>query len=183
MPRPAMIRQLASTLRDKRGVATVELALVSTLVVGMMLPLFDIGMGYYVRTQTHTAAEAGAEYAFIHGWSGTNSTVQSNMTAAVTSATNLSVSASPAPSLSCGCVNGTTINAVTMTGSYQEGDCANAFPDSNNPTSHNCPSPNNQVPAGAYVTVNAQASYTPLFHYLGMGSTITFTATSVVRVE
>ena len=168
-----MSRQFSRTLRDKRGVATVELALVSTLVVGMMLPLFDIGMGFYVRTQTHTAAEAGAEYAFLHGWSGTNSTGQPSITSAVTSATNLSVSASPAPSLSCGCVDGTTINAVTMTPPYQETDCS----------THTCTSPNNTVGAGAYVTVNAQATYTPLFTYLGMGAPITFTATSVVRVE
>ena len=118
-----MIRQFARTLRDRRGVATVELALVSTLVVGLMLPMFDIGMGFYFKTQTHTAAEAGAEYAFIHGWSGTNSTTQSSIPSAVTSATGLSVSASPAPTLACGCVDGTTINS-DHDPPYQETDCS-----------------------------------------------------------
>jgi len=171
---PAVIRGFfARTLRDRQGVATVELALVSTLLVGMMLPLFDIGMGFYVKTQTHTAAEAGAEYAFIHGWTGSNSTGQPGMTSAVTNATNLSVSSTPAPSLSCGCVDGTTITAVAMTGSYQETDCAG----------HACTSPNNTVGAGAFVSVSAQATYTPLFTYLGFGNPVTFTATSVVRVK
>ena len=39
--------------------------------------------------------------------------------------------------------------------------------------SHTCTSPNNTVDAGAFVTVNAQATYTPLLTYLGFGSPVT----------
>lgn len=168
-------RAARTGFRDRRGVATVELALVSTVMIGLMLPMFDIGMGFYFKTQVHTAAQAGAEYAYVHGWNSTNTTTQTSILSAVTSATGLSaIAASPAPTLACGCVDGTTITLSTPSSPYTSDTCASQT---------TCAGSNNPVKPGAFVTVNAQATYTPLITYLGFGSPVTLSATSVVRVQ
>jgi hypothetical protein len=185
---------------DVRGVATVELALVSVVMVLIMLPMYDLGMGFYVKTQVMTAAQAGADYAFAKGWSGTNTTAQSSINSAVMNATGLNASSTPALSssstpwtyvnggscsgancdlwLSCQCSDGTTLSdpAAQPTTPFKQTDCAKL--------AANCSGAgqNPQKP-GAYVTVKAHATYTPLITYLGFGSPTTFTVTSVVRVQ
>ncbi len=100
------------------------------------------------------AAQAGAQYALLKGW---NSTAIQN---AVTRATPLSsITASPAPTQSCGCPNGTTVTAA---------GCGT-------------PCPGGATP-GTYVTVNARASYSPLINYPVLGSSVTLTAQSIVRI-
>jgi Flp pilus assembly protein TadG len=171
----SIARLVKAGSRDIRGVATVELALVSTVMIGLMLPMFDIGMGFYFKTQLHTAAQAGAEYAYVHDWTGSNSTIQTSIVSAVTSATGLAaIAASPAPTLACGCVDGTTITLSTPSSPYTPDTCASQAA---------CSGSNNPVKPGAFVTVNAQGTYTPLITYLGFGSPITLSATSVVRVQ
>jgi hypothetical protein len=187
-------------VRDRRGVATVELALVATVMVIVMLPIFDLGMGFYVKTQVMSAAEAGADYAFIHGWANNNnSSPQTSINSAVMNATGLNASSSPALSsssspwtyvngsacsgsncdlwLSCQCTNGTTLSDPTNqpTTPYAQSACSSLAKCSG-------ANQNAQTP-GAYVTVSAHATYTPIISFLGLGSPITFTATSVVRVE
>ncbi len=183
-------------LRAGRGVATVELALVASVLIIILLPIYDIGMGFYVKTQVMTAAQAGADYAFVKGWSQTNTTAQTNINAAVMNATALNASSSPALSssstpwtyvnggscsgsncdlwLSCECPNGTTLTdpAAQPTSPFKQTSCASLA---------NCTGTTN--PPGAYVSVRARATYTPLFTFLGLGSPITFASTSVVRVK
>ena len=208
MGRLKTVEQLArSMFRDVRGVAMVELALVATVMVGLMLPMVDIGMGFYVKTQVMTAAQAGADYAFAKGWSGNNNAVQSSINSAVMNATGLNASSTPALSssstpwtyvnggscsgancdlwLSCKCTDGTTLSdplggqPVTP---FKQTDCVKR--DSTGGTPANCSGAgvNPQKPA-AYATVKAHATYTPLITYLGFGSPTTFNATSVVRVQ
>ena len=194
------VPRAAAFVRDRRGVATVELALVATVMVIVMLPIFDLGMGFYVKTQVMSAAEAGADYAFIHGWANNNnSSPQTSINSAVTNATGLNASSSPALTsssspwtyvngsvcsgsncdlwLSCQCTDGTTLSdpAKQPDTPFAQSSCSSLAKCSG-------ANQNAQTP-GAYVTVSAHATYTPIITYLGLGSPITFTATSVVRVE
>ena len=193
-------RTVRTLVRDLRGVATVELALVATVMVIVMLPIFDLGMGFYVKTQFMSAAEAGADYAFIHGWANNNnSSPQTSINSAVMNATGLNASSSPALTssstpwtyangsacsgsncdlwLSCECTDGTTLSDPTKQPDtpFAQAACSSLAKCSG-------ANQNAQTP-GAYVTVSAHATYTPIISFLGLGSPITFTATSVVRVE
>jgi Flp pilus assembly protein TadG len=146
-------------IRDKRGVSAVEFALVLPLLVGILIPLTDLGLGFYAQMRVENAAEAGAQYAIINGWkNGANVGAIEN---AVTSATTLaSISASPAPSQACGCASGTSISPV---------GCSATCPNGDTP--------------GSYVTVGAQAPYSPIIPYPLLGSSLTLTAQSTVRVQ
>src|SRR6202171_207568 len=99
---------MASLLQDCRAVSAVEFAITEPLLIGMLIPLVDLGFGIVKNTQLRNAAQAGAQYALVNGWDST--AIQS----AVTNATKLSpIQALPAPSQSCGCPNGTTVSSAT----------------------------------------------------------------------
>jgi Flp pilus assembly protein TadG len=133
----------------------VEFAITTPLLIGMLIPLIDLGLGIAKNTQLHNAAQAGAQYAFVNGW---DSTAIQN---AITKATNLSpIEALPAPSQSCGCPTGTAVTTVA---------CGSVCSDGTN--------------AGTYVKVNARSSYTPVIPYPMFGSSVTLVATSIVRVN
>ncbi len=154
------------------GVAMIEFAVVMPILVLLLLPMVDLGMGFYSKTQAMTAAQAGAQYAFVHGWSGTNGNSQTAILAAVSSATALSgIQALPAPVLACGCADGTTITYSSPGGSFTQNSCA---------TLATCA--NSQKP-GAYVTVSTQVDYTPLFGFWILGATSTLSASSTVRIQ
>jgi Flp pilus assembly protein TadG len=147
--------KIASVLQDCRAVSAVEFAVTAPLLIGMLIPLVDLGMGIAKNTQLHNAAQAGAQYALANGW---DSTAIQN---AVTNATKLSpIEALPAPSQSCGCPTGTTVTAVS---------CGSVCSDGAN--------------AGTYVTVNARSSYTPVIPYPMLGSPVILVATSIVRIN
>ena len=149
------LRKIIDGLRDGRGVAAVEFALAAPLLATILTVLVDFGFGFYEKMQVEDAAQAGAQYALLNGWN------QTNIQNAVTGATTLSgLTATPAPSESCGCPSGTAVAAATC-GST----CANG------------------LTAGTYVTVNAQATYTPLISYAVMGSSVTLSAQSMVRIQ
>lgn len=140
--------------RDRRGNAAMELALLASPLMMLAVGTTDYGLGVYRQMEVQNAAQAGAEYALKHGFS------TSAITAAVTGATPLSVSASPAPAQSCGCPSGATITSATC-GST----CGDGFP------------------AGTYVTVAAQATYSTIIPYPGIPSTYTLAASSTVRIK
>jgi len=142
-------------LRDTSGVSVTEFALALPLLVAILIPLFDLGMWSYAEMQVMEAAQAGAHYAELHGWA--SAAIQS----AVTSATSLSsISATPAPTESCGCADGTSIASANC--------------------SDTCP---NGQAAGTYVTVNAQALYQPLLPYPAIGKSVTLNARAMVRIR
>jgi Flp pilus assembly protein TadG len=145
--------------KEVTGASAVEFALVLPILVGMLIPLVDLGFGFYAQMRVQNSAQAGAQYAIIHGWNnGANITA---IETAVTNATTLaSVTASPTPSQACGCASGTSISPI---------DC-------------NSTCPNGATP-GSYVTVNAQASYSPLIPYPIIGNSVTLSAQSTVRIQ
>jgi Flp pilus assembly protein TadG len=149
------LRHAASLVGSERGNSAIEFALAAPMLVGLLVPVADLGMAFSQQMQVQQAAQAGAQYALLHGYN------SSAITNAVTAATNLSsVSAAPAPSQSWGCPTGTTI-AAAASGST----CANG------------------ESAGSYVFVNAQSAYSPVLPYSVLGSSVTLTAQAAVRVQ
>src|SRR5216684_8013965 len=136
------VRRLAFLVRAERGNAAVEFALATPILLGMLVPVADLGLAFSQQIQVQQAAQAGAQYALLHGW---NSTA---ITSAVTAATTLaSVSAAPAPSQTCGCPTGTAITTATCGAACANGETA-----------------------GTYVFVNAQSAYTPVLPYSMLGA-------------
>jgi len=146
---------LALLARAERGNAAIEFALATPILLGLLVPVADLGIAFTQQIQVQQAAQAGAQYALLHGW---NSSAISN---AVTAATNLpGIGAAPAPTESCGCPTGTTISAATCASTCANGETA-----------------------GTYVFVNAQSAYTPVLPYSVLGSGVTLTAKATVRVQ
>lgn len=100
----AFIERLSTLLRATEGSAAMEFGLIAPMLGAILLPVIDIGIGFYQRMQVRDAAQAGAQYAMTHGW---NSTAIQN---AVRSATTLSISASPAPVIN----NDTSLTSVPI---------------------------------------------------------------------
>ncbi|HTY69287.1 MAG TPA: TadE/TadG family type IV pilus assembly protein [Alphaproteobacteria bacterium] len=141
-----------SLLRQCGGNAALELAFLAPPLMLLAVGTVDYGLAMYNQIEVQNAAQAGAEYVLKHGYS------VAGISGAVTSATPLTVSATPAPTQTCGCPSGTSITPAT---------CGTS-----------CPS---GLTAGTYVTVNAQATYTTLVPYPGISSSYTLTASSTVR--
>jgi Flp pilus assembly protein TadG len=147
-------RRLAA-LRDAcEANAVIEFSIAAPVLAIIFVPLIDIGMAVYQQMQVQDAAQAGAQYAMAHGWN--SSAIQS----AVTNATALSVSASPAPSKTCGCPNSSSVSTATCGSTCSDGQAA-----------------------GTYVTVGAQVTYTPLLPYPTMGNSVTLSAQTTARIQ
>jgi hypothetical protein len=114
-----------------------------------------LGWVFYQKMQVENAAQAGVQYAMAHGW---NSTAIQN---AVTAATSLSsLTASPAPSQSCGCPAGEAVTAAACGSTCAGGQSV-----------------------GTYVTVSAQVVYRTLVPYPAIGSSLTLSAQSTARIQ
>jgi Flp pilus assembly protein TadG len=144
--------------RSAGGNAAVEFALAAPVLVGLLVPLADLGIAYSRQIQVQQAAQAGAQYAVFHPWNSTSPATISNV---VTAATGLSgVAASPAPKEFCGCPSGSAIAAAA---------CASTCPDGQ--------------PPGYFVTVSARTIYSPPLPYSVLGGPVALTAQSTVRVR
>ena len=151
-------RRAVALWRERRGIAAVEFALVAPILLALMVGIIDLGFAFSAQIKVQLAAQAGAQYAQLYGY---DSTKISN---AVTAATSLSVSASPAPTQSCGCISGTS---VTLSGSP--------------PCTTTCA---NGLTPGTYVQVNSRATYTPLLPYVSvLRNPTTLTGQALVRVN
>jgi Flp pilus assembly protein TadG len=148
-------KQLTALCRATEGAAAIELAIIAPVLIAILVPLIDLGLGFYQQMQVEDAAQAGAQYAMAHGYN--SAAIQT----AVSAATPLSgITASPSPVTACGCPNGMAVDAAACGAT-----CANG------------------QAAGTYVTVSAQSVYTPLVPYPGIGSSITLTAQSTARIQ
>jgi Flp pilus assembly protein TadG len=152
MIRPGIV---LAALRRNSGNAAIEFVLIAPLLISALVAVTDLGIALYERMEIRNAAQAGAQYAIAKGW---DSGAIEN---AVAGASTLSgISATPAPTQSCGCVSGTAIVAAA---------CGSLCPGG--------------VAAGTYVTVNAQAQYATLFSYPGLANPLTLSAQSMVRIQ
>lgn len=153
-----LTRRLATLPRAEDGVSAVEFGLAAPVLLGLLIPLADLGIAYSDQIQVQQAAQAGAQYASLHPWNSGSVTAISN---AVTAATTLSgINATPAPRQSCGCPSGSTITTATCGSTCSNGETA-----------------------GYYVVVTAQAPYTTVLPYSALGSSMTLSAQSTVRIQ
>ena len=163
-PLPRLRRHAAARrlLRARGGIAAVEFAIGAAFFVLALTALYDFGHASWRRLEIATASQAGAVYAAANGFN-TNGIV-----AAVTSATSApNVTASPAPSLSCGCPNGVAGITTVACGST-------------------CPPANAVEPgktAGYYITVHARGTYSFMFPYPFVSSPATMSATTVAKLQ
>jgi Flp pilus assembly pilin Flp len=155
-------REFAQLFFDEKGTAAIEFGLVGTFLSLLMIGLVDFGMGYWEQMQVGNAARAGAEYVIANSTTWNSSAVLS----AVTSATSLpsgSITATVSTP-SCGCPN--VSGGITAGGG--------AIPT----CGVSCASGGT---SGAYVTIAAQASYSPILTYTGIIFPPNLTATTTVR--
>jgi len=138
-----------------RGAVSVEFVIIAPTLALMLACTLDLGVGIYRKMQVQNAAQAGAAYAVLHGF--TASSIQN----AVTSATNFAgVSASPTPNEFCGCASSSGVTAAT---------CASTCSSGSSP--------------GTYVTVSAQGTYSTLLPYPIVPNSYSLSAQATVRIQ
>lgn len=142
--------------RSISGVAAIEFAIVVPFLILGFIGVADLGIGIYRDMEVRDAAQAGAQYAVLHGFN------TATISAAVTSATPYSsISAEPGPIQFCGCATETGITTVTCGSLCSSGQTA-----------------------ATYVRVWASATYYPNLLYSSIfPSRFPMTAQSTVRIK
>lgn len=142
-------------VRDQRGVAAIEFAAMGSVMCMLLVLGGDLGMGFYSDLQVQNAAQAGAEYAAVHGF---DATAISNVVAKAGSSSD--INASPAPVEFCGCPGSSGVSTVTCGTNCTDG-----------------------LTAGTYVTVSATRTYTTIVPYPGFPPSFVQNASSTVRIQ
>jgi Flp pilus assembly protein TadG len=170
------MRTTASVLRrfvrDRSGLAAIELAIIAPLVILCILCVTDLGRFAVARTWVTSAASAGAEYAAAHAddpkYTPTypmGSDFSAAITAAATSATpTTNISVSPTPSTYYGCATSTGVTASTQGAMCPSGTSTGGL-------------------VGEYVSVTATMPFTALFSAAGISYPTIMTSTAVVRIQ
>ena len=141
--------------KAQSGAAAIEFAVIGAFLCMTVVATGDLGMGFYSYMQVQNSAQAGAQYAAVHGFNSTQ------IASAVTNATSVSgITASPAPAQYCGCASGTTVTSAT---------CGSICP--------------NGMSAGTYVSASAVRDYTTLISWPMFPASYHQTATSTVRIQ
>jgi Flp pilus assembly protein TadG len=144
--------RLARLRADIGGAAAVEFAMLLPVLLLMLAGLIDVTRLISHTMQVKAAAQAGADFAQVRGWK------PDEIAGAVTAATQLTVSASPAPAMATACVSGQSIVQTTATTCTAGG------------------------PPGRFVTVAAQSPFQPLIPWPGISMPGTVKAQAVVRI-
>jgi Flp pilus assembly protein TadG len=158
-------RALRGFAGARGGVSAVEFAFVVPIAVYLFAGAVDYGLAFYFKMQAQQAAQAGAEYAIIHGFNPlAASTDASSPTAtsnAVVNATTFSgIAASPAPTSYCGCASAKgVVNA----------ECGDLCSDG--------------TAAGIYLTVSASGTYNTLVPYPIIPKSFKLNGSATVRMR
>ncbi len=150
-----MIRRTIATLREGRGSAAIEFALVSPIFVILLVGVVELGFAGLSAMRVQDAAEAGALYAQVHGWD------QAGIVSAVTHATGASaIGATPVPVTFCGCPGAGGIAPIA---------CTDRCGDGSTP--------------GQYITVSASVPRIAIMPQSFGALPDSFTAHSTVRIQ
>ena len=181
LPRSGQLaRALRRLARSRRGAAAVEFALISPFLLGLMVPLGDLGAYVYDNMEIQLAAQAGGEYAARHAWDPTgienailsaapslNLQLVDNRFAPPNNTDVLPAPFTPTNVQFCGCANGTTITNIVQPCPNPRPTCASGFQ------------------AGVYYSIGAQTFYHTIsglkYPFIPDGTVIT--AWSTVRVQ
>jgi Flp pilus assembly protein TadG len=137
------------------GIAAIEFAILGAVLCMTVIAVGDLGMGFYSYMEVQNSAQAGAQYAAVHGYN------SSAISSAVTSATAVTgVTAYPAPQQYCGCASGATVSNAT---------CGTICPDG--------------MSAGTYVSVSSVRDYSTLIAWPMFPASYHQTSTSTVRIQ
>ncbi len=151
----ARARLAQSFAAGRSGLAAIEFAIIAPIFVMALVCSADLGLAFYHAMQVEAAAQAGAEYAAIQGFNaGGISSAVANST------TGFSISATPAPSQSCGCPSNSGVTQVACGTTCADGTVA-----------------------GSYVTVSAASTYATIIPYPALPPTFQLAATAKVRIQ
>ena len=143
----AILRWIGSARRDQRGTALVELALSLSVMILIMLGIVEFGRVIYTAIEVSNAAHAAVQYGASSSAASADTTGITN--AAMADAANVSGLSVTSVSTSCTCAN----TAYTPTSCSDNTTCRS-----------------NGTALVETITVNTQATYTPLFQYPKQGS-------------
>ncbi len=136
------------------GVAAIELAMVSPLLVTGVLGAGELGITIFRQTQVGYAAQAGADYAIANGFDA------AKISNAIVNATKYTaIAATPVPMQFCGCGSASGVSAAA---------CGSTCP--------------NGAKAGTYVKANAQAQFSPIIPNPWQTNPVTLTAQAIARI-
>jgi len=165
---------ISAMARNRSGMSAVEFGLAAPVFLAILTPVIDLGLAFSQKIQVQQTAAASAQYVSLNYWTDTN--WQSNTISAATSATTLPICAgqsgctptTAAPiKNTCGCPNSTHTDVIDATSG---GSCPST-----------CPSDGEKP--GTYITVAAQLTYTSVMPFSILGSAVTLSAQSLVRVQ
>ena len=140
---------------DTRGLAAIEFAIYVPILLMLTVCTIDLGEAAYDAMQVENAAQAGSQYASVHGYN------VPAISTAITSATSLSgLTASPAPTEFCGCPSGSGVTITTCGSTCSDGSLT-----------------------GTYVTSSATATYTTMIHYPMFPTQFTFVNAATARIQ
>ena len=142
-----ILRSVGSTRRNQQGTALVELALSLSVMILIMLGIVEFGRVIYTAIEVSNAAHAAVQYGASSSAASADTTGITN--AAMADAANVSGLSVTSVSTSCTCANT----------AYTPSSC-----------SDNTTCRSNGTALVETITVNTQATYTPLFQYPKQGS-------------
>jgi hypothetical protein len=141
-------------LRDRRGIAAIEFAIIAPMLVVMFICLTDLGLGIYANMQVDSAAQFGAQYALINGFD------PDSITSAVKSSAEIS-DLNVVPATFCGCPGANGVNPSLACG-LKCGDGS---------------------AAGSFVRVSVTHAYTTIIPYPGLPASFALASQSTVRLK
>lgn len=155
--------------RARRGVAALELGLVSPILITMLVGVSDFSIVYHKQLQLSSALLAGSEYAQNKGQSETGTTLSNDVANFVQTISNVTLS-SVTSSVNGGliatdyyCVSG---NPATYTGPYSNGAlCTDGST------------------AGQFISISGSYTYTPIFRANRAFLPGTFTQSVIIRLQ
>ncbi|HEX3744171.1 MAG TPA: TadE/TadG family type IV pilus assembly protein [Bryobacteraceae bacterium] len=138
----------------RRGIATVEFALIAPLILLMVAAVLDYTMLMRAAIAVGDAARAGAQFGSISTANASNTSgMQSAAIGAAPDINGISATAAKV----CSCSNGSTVNC-------SGGTCASG-------------------PVRTYVQVTVQTNISPIFSYSRLGYTGAVVATATMRAQ
>ncbi len=157
-PVRAFLSRFRRLSRSEHGTSAVEFGLAAPILLGLLVPVADLGIAFSQRIEVQQAAQAGAQYASFHPW---HSNSPADITNAVKAASTLSgIEATPVPYQVTGCPTGGTVSQATPGSTCSNGETA-----------------------GYYVVVTAQLPYDPVLPYSALGDAVILTAQSTIRIR
>jgi Flp pilus assembly protein TadG len=149
---PSLLRRFGA---DRAANAAVEFAYVTPVLLGISLPLVDLGSAAYYQMRVQDAAEAAAQYALSNGYS------SSLITSAAQNATSLGANVSVTPSETYNCIVSGAIGPSVASGTT----CADGSK------------------AGTFATVTTTYSYTLILAVPGLANPMSLNGTATVRIN